>query len=132
MVSVMIRNTVLVLMAALLWLPASSMAQTATADGQTRPTANGSFEAWDAVQREWLSPEAFWLRYAARSGGLTWGRGIDYPPYAKVKEQDTFLIDLPGGPCLMQFFHSRWRRANDVRRWDPAFNEFGSCPNVFD
>lgn len=31
----------------------------------------------------------------------------------------------------MEFFHNRWRRANDVRRWDPLFNEHGGCPDVF-
>ena len=30
------------------------------------------------------------------------------------------------------FFHSRWRRANDVRRWNPQFNEVLGCSVVFD
>ncbi len=128
----MIRNIVMLMLAGLLSSPVALNAQTAATDGQARAQSNGTFVAWDAQQREWLSPEAFWLRYAARTGGLTWGRGIDYPPYKEVKELDTFLIDLPSGPCLMQFFHSRWRRANDVHRWDPAFDKFGSCPQVFD
>ncbi|MDX1406343.1 MAG: hypothetical protein R3192_17540, partial [Woeseiaceae bacterium] len=65
-------------------------------------------------------------------GGLTWGRRTDYPPYDQVDELDTMIIELESGPCLMEFFHTRWRRANDVRRWDAAFNEYGGCPNVFD
>ena len=42
------------------------------------------------------------------------------------------MVELAQGPCLMEFFHSRWRRANDVRRWDESHNEFGGCPYVFD
>ena len=75
---------------------------------------------------------AFWLAYAARGGGPTWGRGVDYPDYEKVREGDTFMVEIDGQPCLMEFFHQRWRRANDVRRWDVAFDGFGACPRVFD
>jgi hypothetical protein len=32
----------------------------------------------------------------------------------------------------MALFHSRWRRANDVRRWDPKFNDYAGCPEVFE
>jgi len=32
----------------------------------------------------------------------------------------------------MEFIHERWRRANDVRRWDDAFNDYAGCPHVFD
>ncbi len=42
------------------------------------------------------------------------------------------IIEVESGPCLMEFFHTRWRRANDVRRWVAAFNEYGGCPDVFD
>lgn len=101
-------------------------------DGQVRKITDGVIEAWDAENEQWLSPEAFWDRYAARRGGLTWGRRITFPPYEQVKELDTLIIKLKSGPCLMEFFHTRWRRANDVRRWDTLFNEFGSCPHVFD
>ena len=76
--------------------------------------------------------ETFWDRDADRRGGLTWGRRTDYPPYNKVKELDTMIIEVESGPCLMEFFHTRWRRANDVRRWDVTFNEYGGCPDVFD
>ena len=76
--------------------------------------------------------EAFWTRYADSKGGLTWGASDKYPAYAGVKEGDTLLIQVAQGPCLMEFFHSRWRRANDVRRWSDEFNRYGGCPNVFD
>lgn len=76
--------------------------------------------------------ESFWLSYAESKGGLTWGRTSEYPDYDKVKEGDTLMVELKQGPCLMEFFHSRWRRANDVRRWDDSINSFGGCPYVFD
>jgi hypothetical protein len=101
-------------------------------NGEVRTAAGGSFEAWDAQGGQWLAPVAFWNSYASRSGGLTWGPGADYPQYSKVSEHDTFMVQLKQGPCLMEFFHSRWRRANAVRRWDPVFDEFGGCPHVFD
>ncbi len=90
-----------------------------------------STQAWDSGAGEWVSPEQFWLNYAESKGGLTWGRGRDYPRYEDVSEGDLFMVELDSGPCLMEFFHSRWRRANDVRRWDPLFNEYGGCPDVF-
>ncbi len=76
--------------------------------------------------------EAFWEDYAESRGGLTWGRSDEYPPYSEVNEGDTFLVELEQGVCLMEFFHNRWRRANDVRRWDESVNEYGGCPYVFD
>lgn len=100
-------------------------------DGETRVTGE-ALQAWDADGGEWVSPETFWQRYADRRGGLTWGRRGDYPEYAKVNEHDTLIIELDDGSCLMEFFHRRWRRANDVRRWDPAFNAYSACPHVFD
>ena len=77
-------------------------------------------------------PSDAWSSYARSNEGKFWGRGTEYPPYAQVNEHDTFLIELDQGPCLMYFFHSRWRRAQDVRRWDPTFNEILGCPYVFD
>ncbi|MBY5991006.1 hypothetical protein [Ferrimonas balearica] len=103
-----------------------------SADGHVRLGADGALEAWDAERGQWGGLEAFWLAYAERRGGLTWGRGSDYPPYDQVKEGDTFMVELSQGPCLMEFFHQRWRRANDVRRWDDAFNDYAGCPRVFD
>ena len=87
---------------------------------------------WDADGREWLSPDDFWTRFAARSRGKTWPSGPDYPPYAEVSEHDTFLVTTDSGPCLMYFFHTRWRRANDVWRWGDEFNAYAGCPHVFD
>lgn len=68
---------------------------------------------WDGKE----NVELFWQRYIVSKGGLTWGRSSEYPDYDKVKEGDTFMVELKQGPCLMEFFHGRWRRANDVWRW---------------
>ena len=101
-------------------------------DGEVRNVANGGLEAWDLQNTEWVDLETFWIRYTDRRGGLTWGRRTDYPPYGQVNELDTMIIEVESGPCLMEFFHTRWRRANDVRRWDAVFDEYAGCPNVFD
>jgi len=61
-----------------------------------------------------------------------WPGSSEYPPYAEVGDHDTFLVQTQSGPCLMYFFHGRWRRANDVRRWGDQFNDYGGCPQVFD
>lgn len=79
-----------------------------------------------------MDVEVFWLSYVESKGGLTWGRSAEYPIYNQVKEGDTFMVEVAQGPCLMEFFHSRWRRANDVRRWDDSINQYGGCPYVFD
>jgi hypothetical protein len=79
-----------------------------------------------------MNVETLWLNYSISKGGLTWGESTVYPEYAKVKEGDTLLIQTHQGSCLMEFFHSRWRRANDVKRWDDSINTYGGCPNVFD
>lgn len=100
--------------------------------GTVRRNTGQDVEVWNEVSKNWIDVEAFWLQYAKQRGGLTWGRTKTYPTYSKVKEFDTLLIEVPQGLCLMEFFHSRWRRANDVRRWDEAFNEYGGCPYVFD
>ncbi len=76
--------------------------------------------------------EKIWMDYAKSKGGITWGMSKEYPEYEKVKEGDTLLIQLEQGPCLMEFFHNRWRRANDVRRWGESINNYGGCPYVFD
>lgn len=101
-------------------------------NGLVQTDAAGTKTAWDAQAGEWIDLESFWLRYAERSGGLTWGKTDTYPPYNDVNEYDLLLVDTSEGVCLMEFFHRRWRRANDVRRWDNAFNEYGGCPYVFD
>jgi hypothetical protein len=87
--------------------------------------------AWDNLQQTWLSPEAFWVTEAEVRGGLTWPQSTVYPKHGDVADFDTFLVELPSGTCLMAFFHSRWRRANDVWRWDTVFNNYGACPHVF-
>lgn len=87
---------------------------------------------WNQQTQTWNTPVEFWRYYANSRGGLTWGEGAAYPPYEQVKELDTFLVEVEGGVCLMEFFHQRWRRANDVRRWDERFNQVSGCTKVFD
>lgn len=105
---------------------------TQLADGVVKKVGQDKLQAWDATANNWVTLEQFWLNFAKREGGLTWGRSATYPEYDKVNEFDTFMVETAKGPCLMQFFHSRWRRANDVQRWDEAFNEYKGCPYVFD
>ena len=120
------------LLVVLLALPTLVAAQDAgSRDGETR-AANDSFLAWDAVSEAWLSPDEFWQSFAERRRGKIWPSSTEFPPYDDVNEHDTFLYQHESGPCLMYFFHTRWRRANDVWRWDPAFNEYGGCATVFD
>ena len=105
----------------------------AAALGLSACSSNTDVESTNIV--EWQSGadvETFWLDYANSRGGLTWGKSSEYPEYEKVKEGDTFIVEVAQGPCLMEFFHERWRRANDVRRWDESMNEYGGCPYVFD
>ena len=99
-------------------------------DGEIKKKGD-SFVAWDKETRLWLEPVVFWESFAARRDGLTFGWKVKYPPYEQAREHDTIMIQVDSGPCLMEFFHQRWRRANDVNRWDPAFNEFGGCADVF-
>ena len=101
-------------------------------DGEVYVLENGNFLAWDARNEQWLETEAFWTAFAARGRGRIWPGGPQFPPYSEVNEHDTFVYELESGPCLMYFFHTRWRRANDVWRWGPEFNEYGGCPYVFD
>jgi len=93
---------------------------------------NGVEQAWNDKQKKFVSLEKFWRDYAKENGGLTWGQSKTYPPYNDVKEFDLFMVEIDGHICLMEFFHDRWRRANDVRRWDDKFNEFSACSRVFD
>ena len=127
----MLRKTLLLLLA----LPAIAFAERfgpGERDGEVHKLNDGSFMAWDAVNEQWLMPEEFWRAFAARERGRNWGSGSEFPPYDSVNEHDTFVLVVDTGPCLMYFFHTRWRRANDVWRWDPVFNDYGGCPNVFD
>ena len=115
----------------LLLVAASAVGQPGLKNGEMRRAPQGALEAWHEPSQSWVTPQDFWRRYAEGRGGLTWGRGAEYPPYEEVKETDTFLVELESGTCLMLFWHTRWRRANDVRRWDERFNEVGGCPDVF-
>ncbi len=99
-------------------------------DGEIRQS--DGVEVWSKSLNRWVTPMTFWTTFAAMNGGLTWGVRKDYPEYSKVKERDLMIIELDSGSCLMEFFHRRWRRANDVRRWDERFNDVGGCPRVFD
>ncbi|MCL1059625.1 hypothetical protein L2729_16765 [Shewanella gelidimarina] len=93
---------------------------------------SGQAMAWEQSSKQWLTVEVFWKNWVNTRGGLTWKSSEQYPTYEQVKEQDTFLVELNGGTCMMEFWHGRWRRANDVRRWDDAFNDYSACPRVFD
>lgn len=114
------------------WLATASGEMPTAPENGDLVESGGEWRAWSAPKAEWLGVEAFWLDYAGRTAGKNWGRGTEYPPYREVGEHDTFLVELDQGPCLMYFFHGRWRRAEDVRRWDPTFNELLGCPYVFD
>jgi len=93
---------------------------------------NNSLQVWNEDSKVWQSGEAFWLSFAQNQSGLSWPKSTTYPNYDDVKEFDTFLVELKQGTCLMQFFHSRWRLANDVQRWNDKFNDYSGCPYVFD
>jgi len=93
---------------------------------------NDKQQVWDSEDKKFISLKEFWINYAKRNGGLTWGQSKTYPPYNDVKEFDLFMVEIGDKICLMEFFHDRWRRANDVRRWDSAFNEYSACSKVFE
>ncbi len=92
---------------------------------------NNTELAWDEKEKKLVSLETFFRNYAKRNGGLTWGESENYPPYDKVYEYDLFMVKIGNEICLMEFYHERWRRANDVRRWHDTFNEFSACSKVF-
>ena len=92
---------------------------------------DGKELAWDDKDKKFVNLEEFFRNYAKRNGGLTWGESKEYPEYNKVKEHDLFMVQVDSGICLMEFYHERWRRANDVRRWDDKFNSFSGCADVF-
>ncbi len=95
-------------------------------------TTNNTSNEREVVWQSGMDIEKFWLDYADSKGGLTYGKTSVYPEYEKVNEGDTMIVEVAQGPCLMEFFHNRWRRANDVRRWGEVHNEYGGCPYVFD
>ena len=100
-------------------------------DGEVRQSSE-ALQAWDSESGHWVSLESFWESFAGRGPGKRWPDGAVYPPYQQVSEHDTFLVRSEKGVCLMYFFHTRWRRANDVWRWSDEFNNYGGCPYVFD
>jgi len=107
--------------------------QTANSEnGEVKIDGKSKLVSWDENLQRWLDLDSFWQNYAQNNNGHHWGKSEKYPPYSDVSELDTFLVQLPSGDCLMQFFHSRWRRANDVRRWDEIFNTYGGCSEVFE
>ena len=125
------KVTVLIALTGLLNSMIASGAEEPT-QGDTMNTDSGGWVVWHAGESAWLEPEAFWDAFIQQRGGLTWSRSDIYPPYSEVSEHDLFMVQLASGPCLMEFFHRRWRRAQDVQRWTPKFNAYGGCPDVFD
>lgn len=110
----------------------SNNEKTASGYSHGEVVVNGAKQqAWDSQDNKFLSLEEFWRTYAKRNDGLTWGQSSTYPPYNDVKEYDLFMVEIGSEICLMEFFHDRWRRANDVRRWDSAFNKYSACSKVF-
>lgn len=118
---------------AVCWLLGATfpVAADAPTNGQLRG-GGAEPDVWSDTAKAWVTPETFWVSYAESGNGVFWGRTATYPEYERVNEHDTILIETDRGPCLMEFFHTRWRRANDVRRWDEGFNDYGGCPYVFD
>jgi len=108
----------------------------AAANGEVRQSIELGMQAWHEQSQQWLSLEGFWDNYANNQTSVHkkkyWPASANYPKYEALNEGDTFLVQLKDSSCLMQFHHSRWRRANDVRRWDDAFNAYGACPFVFE
>lgn len=100
-------------------------------NGSIKKDNHDIVKVWNTIEQDWSTIEVFWQRYTLRNQAKSWASGYIYPNYNEVQEFDTFLIQLDQGSCLMQFYHSRWRRANDVRRWNNAFNMHSGCPYVF-
>ena len=103
----------------------------APGNGQLHETSEGVV-VWSDAADQWLDIESFWLEFSASNDGKNWGLRSEYPEYSQLSERDVLLIELAQGRCLMYFWHGRWRRAQDVWRWDEAFNEQLGCPYVFD
>jgi uncharacterized protein (DUF302 family) len=102
------------------------------AHGFVHKSVSGTLQVWNANSNEWNGIELFWNNFANINQAKSWSQSDKYPKYEEVKEFDTLVIELEQGNCLMQFYHSRWRRANDVQRWNDIFNEYGGCPYVFE
>lgn len=100
--------------------------------GKVKSLEEHTIQAWNKDSEKWTSIDDFWTHFSHSNKGKYWGASSEYPNYDDVNEYDTFLVTLEQGSCLMQFFHSRWRRANDVQRWDDVFNQYSGCPFVFE
>ena len=109
-----------------------SIQSAAATNGEVRQSVGLGMQAWHSQSEQWLTLEAFWDDYANKHQHKHWPSSVTYPKYEELNEGDTFLVQLKDSSCLMEFYHSRWRRANDVRRWDNAFNAYGACPFVFE
>jgi hypothetical protein len=112
-------------------LSASFQTMAAT-NGEVRQSVEHGMQAWDGKGHQWLTLEGFWNNYAKSHKQKNWPASATYPKLEALSEGDTFLVQLKDSSCLMEFYHSRWRRANDVHRWDDAFNAYGACPFVFE
>lgn len=113
-------------------LAATSINAEEHAHGYVNKNISGKLQVWNADNTEWNDIELFWSNFSKINKAKSWGHSVTYPKYEEVKEFDTLVIELEQGNCLMQFYHARWRRANDVQRWNDAFNEYGGCPYVFE
>lgn len=82
------RSVVLLLMTA----SAAASAGPEPDHGTMRKDESGGYQAWDHSRSAWVSPEQFWLNFADGRGGVRWGRGAEYPPYAQVQEHDLFMV----------------------------------------
>jgi len=102
------------------------------ANGFVKTNSLGELTAWSSVQARWVSLDDFWANYSRNNKNRHWGTSTKYPDYAEVQEFDTFLVQTSSGTCLMEFFHTRWRRSNDVNRWDEKFNDYSGCANAFE
>ena len=98
--------------------------------GQTHQSERHGFVVWDNRVKRWVSPRRFWNNYAKRKGDRYWGQRRFYPSSRFVKEHDLITINTSNGSCLMEYYHGRWRRANDVWRWNRRFNQYSGCSNV--
>ena len=87
---------------------------------------------WSDEHAGLVDYEKFWSEFVSANDGKYWGKRSTYPEYSVVREGDTLLIQIEEDTCLMYFFHQRWRRAQDVWRWDERFNQIAACPIVFD
>jgi len=101
-------------------------------NGQVKKNDSQKLVSWDENSKRWISLDQFWKNYVKENQSHHWGTSRDYPQYSLVSEFDTFLVQVKSGTCLMEFYHSRWRRANDVRRWDDEFNNYSGCAKVFE